>query len=1127
MEKVNKYNFIQKMENEMLSRLLCTEIKSTYLKLNCFIEKINLIWIQPILDTYFFQIKIINTIINLNMTDDHFLLEGSLNNFEIQDLSNYPFTIKCPDEYKKTKIKMKNLLTSNQNNSLTYEYKSMNKWCPYCIENYTSEAYVNINSSNLYYVQENFLRFFNYLMGEFLGSFGPSLEVVEYRLKKNQIVIVDPIDIEFLRLYVIINNPKIILKARPQFDEGFIVDLGTVIITSAYSKVFNKIRENPKEFRWQVTYKFELNNFNIITNDEFYLLNPTNAIANMHFTYLTENDNKKSDLEVDKAFQIDVLLDVIDINLRQCDFVNILKLNDLNISYFDYLDQYFDYFGYREKSNINKNVLNTNLLNPKNKNKKKNLKEEIINSNDEQLRDKYIDIIFNLLVKSININLFLLNNKSKKEFIIFSKLSLRNLQLDFYRKLNTNKDISILIESPKIFEYKNIENDFKIITPINEFPIIFSYPNLKENFNDDKKIDNNTSTNNYNNFIENVQYKINEKISDKEIWEFDYEILYYNFSKFMIHKSQLCKSKNKEISIKIFIDKEREKSYVINISNVIMIFKIDTILLIKQFFMEGFPYYSNLDKDIPNLYEENEENYPGMRLFLEIKNPMISILSDNTNVKNQDALCLSTDLVLGLKIEKICKIKAEVQEAHNTLDSLIKMVDDKDEKEKLIKNLNEDKGLIYSMNLTLFDVCPFIINYSELLNASPNSIKKKRKIINNFMLIYEYQTFIKLIPQENFILFHESKIEINKLCLKASYRDLVLILKCSQYNKNLFNTNYEEKIEDLMYYSRLKREFEKNKDDELNKIEKKISIQKFLDDKVINKEYSDYKNYREEIIITSQSVGLPNLKISNFNNPLVEIKISDIINFEQEIYKYKNISNPLNEINCYYYINSHIIQNKNKSFEDLINNTNAIFESDFDNIKAAEKDSQIQAPPLLKINSLDFTENIDENIYFQNKLINKNIKKTAFKKYNEKNYIIIDKGIKNQKFISKGIDIVLIDDQDRQYHPFLSTDIQNLNITSVCLNFNQNQTTYSLNLKIHIYNYLAAIWEPLLERAFIEIDVTSSKLEGDFSVKSIEIKFPFNEKKNNSALDFNVSDLTVKNFYHFLVIKIKNNIIII
>ena len=58
----------------------------------------------------------------------------------------------------------------------------------------------------------------------------------------------------------------------------------------------------------------------------------------------------------------------------------------------------------------------------------------------------------------------------------------------------------------------------------------------------------------------------------------------------------------------MIINTKREKYYTVNLSNLKCLFRIDTIYLIQTFFMEGFPYYDYTLKDLPNLFDSNEDN---------------------------------------------------------------------------------------------------------------------------------------------------------------------------------------------------------------------------------------------------------------------------------------------------------------------------------------------------------------------------------------------------------------------------------------------------------------------------------------------------------------------------------------
>ena len=63
---------------------------------------------------------------------------------------------------------------------------------------------------------------------------------------------------------MIINNPQVILKPRFDMKEYFLFDLGDILMKCNYQKVYGKIRSNPQDYRWLVTYQFEMKNITII-----------------------------------------------------------------------------------------------------------------------------------------------------------------------------------------------------------------------------------------------------------------------------------------------------------------------------------------------------------------------------------------------------------------------------------------------------------------------------------------------------------------------------------------------------------------------------------------------------------------------------------------------------------------------------------------------------------------------------------------------------------------------------------------------------------------------------------------------------------------------------------------------
>ena len=89
---------------------------------------------------------------------------------------------------------------------------------------------------------------------------------------------------------------QVLLKARPHFQEHFLIDLGTVTITNSYKQVPGKYRNYPAKLKWVSSYCLSLKNLYIITKDKFPLAPMTSAVINMHMTQMTDEEKKLTDL---------------------------------------------------------------------------------------------------------------------------------------------------------------------------------------------------------------------------------------------------------------------------------------------------------------------------------------------------------------------------------------------------------------------------------------------------------------------------------------------------------------------------------------------------------------------------------------------------------------------------------------------------------------------------------------------------------------------------------------------------------------------------------------------------------------------------------------------------------------
>lgn len=185
-----------------------------------------------------------------------------------------------------------------------------------------------------------------------------------------------------------------------------------------------------------------------------------------------------------------------------------------------------------------------------------------------------------------------------------------------------------------------------------------------------------------------------------------------------------------------------------------------------------------------------------MRVLIEIRKPIISLLSETISNHGQDLITLSTDFVLVYNRQKIQNVKKELKKAYKMLKKDISKIDVTSKEKKLIENeIYDDKIDTISINLWLYDICPFICSLEEF-HEKDISIPK-RKIMNLFDFHYESKTVMQYLDPDNYIITYDSLIELKNIVLKLSYRDLVLFLKCIEYNNSLLNKEYEKRIEAL------------------------------------------------------------------------------------------------------------------------------------------------------------------------------------------------------------------------------------------------------------------------------------------------------------------------------------------
>lgn len=162
-----------------------------------------------------------------------------------------------------------------------------------------------------------------------------------------------------------------------------------------------------------------------------------------------------------------------------------------------------------------------------------------------------------------------------------------------------------------------------------------------------------------------------------------------------------------------------------------------------------------------------------MRVFVEVKNPLLCLMSENVVNEEQDLICLNCEIVCGYRTEKIRRVKDELKNNYREISRLLETVKDPAQKERFTKKLIEDKNETYSLKISLIDICPFVSNRKTILEM--NKIKQpRRKLMDNFMFTYEYNEILRYYPENQYIKYYNTIIDLNKINIRLTYRVLSL-----------------------------------------------------------------------------------------------------------------------------------------------------------------------------------------------------------------------------------------------------------------------------------------------------------------------------------------------------------------
>ena len=156
-----------------------------------------------------------------------------------------------------------------------------------------------------------------------------------------------------------------------------------------------------------------------------------------------------------------------------------------------------------------------------------------------------------------------------------------------------------------------------------------------------------------------------------------------------------------------------------------------------------------------------------MKVYLEMKQTLICFLSEEINNPEQELICITCEIAYNYWRHRIRESKNTLRRSTITLKEEMKSTLE-DEKEMYLMKINEDRKTIYSMKISCMEICPFICKKKHIGNSDFH-VNDKRKLVEEFMITYEYNTVLKYILKNSYLISYEYFLDFSKIYSNLSF----------------------------------------------------------------------------------------------------------------------------------------------------------------------------------------------------------------------------------------------------------------------------------------------------------------------------------------------------------------------
>eukprot|EP00347_Sterkiella_histriomuscorum_P018285 403346093 len=690
---------------------------------------------------------------------DHFTFSTNLKDMIIYDMTGYPYTInprlflQNPQNYKLQLREFVSIRNEDESQfGLMFSFLSFEgKQCELRKEGFSSRITMKIKPLTIEYFQESVMRLYQYFFEQFISSLTQTDPYIDYKAQYDQM-----------------NQKRTIrrdtLKKIPDLQQ--IKEIIEMNISIQDMSVKIPDRPDSQNYLYLTLQNLHVTQV-LIQKAKRITINPEKKLLVQCFRIGCENVQIKfgeKSYITQEPFSIKVLFEKLSHSelLQRADPLLIEQASHIFIN-FDPVDLSFNqtvYTGILRCMDLNMNFQDM-------------LPKEYYFIRHQNMEDYFKQLVgvigmrIKLKFSTLNLGLKHLDDSP------LSQLSLDNFGINMIKYMDFKNEMLIKIENFFISESHQIPRQTA------------KFANHKNvNFNEDIKI----NSNNY------VVMPIILRQQQNEVFQ----------------SPHITKKKANQVIVNMTTNGLGEKDIKVGISGLKITIKPNVLMMVYYFFLNSFPQYEENSIDIPSSYNFDPEDSQKMDFSVDLQDSLICL----QNKPGLKTICIQGKIFFELKKENVKARKNQIiKNILNELNNInIKLEDEDFElQNNFEKNLQiVENKYVWSMNVLMRDICPFVCSPSQL-NIIDDFMKiKKRQLLTPFKLSYSSTLELdsnragpkkpNIVDNLIFGVLSESEIKLERVKMKMSLQDLHLLYQIITFANENVSKEYMQKLDKINEY---------------------------------------------------------------------------------------------------------------------------------------------------------------------------------------------------------------------------------------------------------------------------------------------------------------------------------------